>query len=303
MKNNTHITNPKHSYLYKVDNPTAPKLNSLIKLHKPNQPIRPLINSKTAPNYKIAKHIAKLLKNKIKLNNNYTIKNSYHLTEHLKNIKVNENTKLYSFDVKNMYTNIPITETINIITQKLIKNKEDDILIKQITSTLKTILNQNYFQHNQIIYQQTDGLAMGAPTSAIISEIFLQELDEQIINTIKTNDTNGKYYRYVDDTIYISQNNGKNIEKIKNTINKIHNNIKFTIEEETNNKLNFLDLTIINKIPKLEFKIYRKETQTDQIIPNNTNHPYQHKMATFHSLIHRMLRLPSVTQKRIKKGT
>lgn len=36
-----------------MDNPSALKLNSLIKLHKLNNLIRPLINAKTVPNYKI----------------------------------------------------------------------------------------------------------------------------------------------------------------------------------------------------------------------------------------------------------
>ena len=67
------------------------------------------------------------------------------------------------------------------------------------------------------LYYQTDGLAMGAPTSAIISEIFLQKLDEKIINIIKLNDPLGCYFRNADDTLYISQNNGININKVFNS--------------------------------------------------------------------------------------
>ena len=52
LKNSNKIINSKESYKYKMDNPSAPKLNSLIKLHKIDKPIRPLINAKTAPNLK-----------------------------------------------------------------------------------------------------------------------------------------------------------------------------------------------------------------------------------------------------------
>lgn len=47
-----------------MDNPWAPKLNRLIKLNKNDKPIRPLVNTKTAPNCKIAKLITKILKAK-----------------------------------------------------------------------------------------------------------------------------------------------------------------------------------------------------------------------------------------------
>ena len=65
-----------------MDNPCAPKLNSLIKLHKINKPIRPLINARTAPNYKISKLLTQILKHKIEHPAKYNIKNSIELTEH-----------------------------------------------------------------------------------------------------------------------------------------------------------------------------------------------------------------------------
>jgi len=38
-------------------NPTPPKLNARIKIHKPNNPIRPVVNNINAPTYKIAKKL------------------------------------------------------------------------------------------------------------------------------------------------------------------------------------------------------------------------------------------------------
>jgi hypothetical protein len=42
---------------------------------------------------------------------------------------------------------------------------------------MNTILEQNYFQHHHKYYKQTDGLAMGAPTSAILAEIYIQNME------------------------------------------------------------------------------------------------------------------------------
>ena len=69
--------------------------------------------------------------------------------EHLKTIKVNKDTKLYSFKISDMYTNIQIDDNIDIITNKLKTNNENSMYISQLTNTLKIILNQNYFQYKK----------------------------------------------------------------------------------------------------------------------------------------------------------
>ena len=41
--------------------PMAPKLNALIKTHKEDKPIRPVINNIQAPSYKLTKYLNKKL--------------------------------------------------------------------------------------------------------------------------------------------------------------------------------------------------------------------------------------------------
>ena len=55
-------------------------------------------------------------------------------------------------------------------------------------------LKQNYFEFNNKIYQQLEGLAMGSPLSNIIAEIFLQHIDTKIQNIIKSFDPNGIFF-------------------------------------------------------------------------------------------------------------
>ena len=68
--------------------------------------------------------------------------------------------------------------------------------------------------------------------------------------------------------------------------------MKFTIEVEYNNELNFLDLTLIKRINKLRYKIYRKPTSTDMVIHASSYHPYVQKIAAFNSLTHRLATIP-----------
>jgi hypothetical protein len=88
-------------------NPAPPSLHHTIKLHKSNTPIRPIINWKNAPTYELVKHLTKTLCNYLRLPYAYDIHNSLHLIADLKTIEINKDTSTFSFDIENVYINIP----------------------------------------------------------------------------------------------------------------------------------------------------------------------------------------------------
>ena len=108
---------------------------------------------------------------KVKLmnNNQYNIKNSVHLTKQLTKVPLRSQSKLISLDIKDMYTNIPITETLDIINQQLQILEYDSNIIQQLITLLSVSLKQNYFYYNQNFYEQRDGLPMGSPLYPILS--------------------------------------------------------------------------------------------------------------------------------------
>ena len=69
--------------------------------------------------------------------------------------------------------NIP-TRKATTITQNHIKKSEHTTKHNQRKKKTYTILSQNYFQFNNDYYRQEEGLAMGAPSSAILAEIFFK---------------------------------------------------------------------------------------------------------------------------------
>jgi hypothetical protein len=93
----------------------GPNLHATIKLHKQNTHIRPIINCRNAPAYELAKYLTKTIHKCLYLRNTYNIQNSIRLTTYLQSIKINEDVRICSFNVENMYTNIPKTEVVNII--------------------------------------------------------------------------------------------------------------------------------------------------------------------------------------------
>jgi hypothetical protein len=82
-----------------------------------------------------------------------------------------------SLDISNMYTNIPTKELISIIKSVCKNHTIEDTITREITTITNLIITQNYFSFKDKTYVQNNGLAMGAPTSSILSEFYLQFLE------------------------------------------------------------------------------------------------------------------------------
>jgi len=269
-------------------NPTTPTIRGLIKIHKAEAPIRPIINWENAPAYKIAKTLAKILNIHIPLHCAYNVKSFTQLINDMQVIKYNRNLRLASFDVTNMYTNVSSNELLGIIDTICQNNNIDRNIKTDITRLSEAIINQNYFQFMDQTYMQIEGLAMGAPTSSILSEIYLQFLEKNRIYNILTKHIKG-YFRYVDDILTVYDVHQSNIEDVLLEFNKLAPKLKFAIEKEEKQKINFLDLTIHRKRSRFSIDIYRKPTTTDTIIANDFCHPREQKMAAIHNLHNRMM--------------
>jgi len=149
----------------------------------------------------------------------------------------------------------------------------------ELLARYDTITKQNFFSFKQHIHIQTDGLAMGALSSSILSEIFLQHVEHTHIPHLSMKHKLVNYFRFVDDIPHIFDYNNTDIQSILTNLNTLHPNLKFTAEIEHNNAINFLDTTIHKPQDNIKISIYRKPTFTDTIIPNTSNHPSKHKYA------------------------
>jgi len=173
---------------------------------------------------------------------------------------------LASLDITNLYINIAVTETRDIISNTLKGNLLDPQTQQELLNWYDVITQQNYFTtYNEILIQR-NGLAMGAPTSGLISEFFLQNLEHLHLTNLSNKHKIINYLHYVDEILLIFDFNHTNIQNILNDFNAIQPTLKFTAQTETNNSINYLDVTIHKTPQKWKISIYRKPTFTD-------NHP------------------------------
>ena len=91
----------------------------------------------------------------------------------------------------------------------------------------------------------------------MIADIFMVELESVLVPKLK--DHVKKWRRFVDDTFaYVKRGS---IEYVLSVLNSFHDNIKFTYEQENNNKLAFLDVLFIRDYEKINTTVFGK-TQT-----------------------------------------
>lgn len=156
------IDKQQKKYLLQIK-PRPPTLKAQIKTHKENEPIRPVVNNIQAPTYKLAKFLNKWLQDRLSLPNTYVTYNSTILAHDLTKIKITESSRLATFDIKDLYVNIPIEETVRITKTLLTNTKINDNILNQACLLLETIMKQNYLQFDQKIYQPKERYRYGLP--------------------------------------------------------------------------------------------------------------------------------------------
>jgi hypothetical protein len=258
-------------------NPLDPTLKGLIKLHKPGQSIRPVVNWRGTPAYKLSKLFTQKINNMAPLLNTFNIRNTTDLLRNLQDTPMHPHFKLASLDITNLYSNILMGETRIILTSILKHHGTDPQTQQELLMWYSIITGQNYFIHNHKIITQRDGLTMGAPSSGLIAECFLQHTENTHLAPLSHKHKIINYIRYVDNVLVIYDFTHTDIHNILTYFNVIHPNLQFTAEIEVDNTLNYLDISILRSHNNLSTSIYRKPTFTDTIIPYTSNHPTQHK--------------------------
>jgi hypothetical protein len=116
---------------------------------------------------------------------------------------------------------MPKLEVLNIIRNIMESGPETKkVQEEEIINILKLIMEQNYFRFNQQYYKQTEGLEMDAPTSAILTEIYIQYIVHNKLHPILKKHQIIRYFRYVDHILIIYNQNKANIEETLTEFNK-----------------------------------------------------------------------------------
>ena len=104
------------------------------------------------------------------------VKNNQDFIHSLEEIRLKLEESMMSFDVKALFTSIPIQPALKIIKQLLEEDKNlhhrTIMSVKHISCLLECCLTNTYFSFQDKLYEQKEGAAMGLP-SAPLWQIYL----------------------------------------------------------------------------------------------------------------------------------
>lgn len=162
--------------------------------------------------------------------------------------------------------------------------------VDNIMRLLEFVLDNNYFIVDGTFYKQIFGCPMGSPVSAILANLVMEHVEERALITAPHPPK--WWYRYVDDShVCITR---EHLTEFHSHLNSVNEHIKFTVEEEKDGSIAFLDtMTSRNPDGTIKTSVYRKATHTDKYLQFNSHHPTQHKRSVARTLLDRAKNIPS----------
>jgi hypothetical protein len=169
-----------------------------------------------------------------------------------------------SFDVENLFTNIPLRETIDICLNKLFTDPTSTVIgLSRVffKKLLEHAVLNSFFLFNGVLYKQIDGVGMGLPLGPTFANLFMCSHETQWLDDCPLEFRPVLYQRYVDDTFLLFKQQS-HASLFLNFLNSRHSNIKFTMECEINSKLSFLDVLVSRENNRFDTSVFRKDSFT-----------------------------------------
>ena len=182
-----------------------------------------------------------------------------------------EDMKMASFDVKALFTNVPVQGALSAI-KKVINSIDDADLPLPKAAYMKMVtlcMNFGCLSFNGEEYLQKSGLAMGSPLSPVAACLYMETLEESDFFSIIGRDS--LWARYVDNVLVVVPKNTDLDEKLKQ-LNDVNEKVQFTVEMEHNQQIAFLDTCIIRTETCFKFKVHRKPTNKEDYVHFYSSH-------------------------------
>jgi len=208
MRDHEIINEKTHAYLNPTESRT-PQFYCLPKIHKENNPGRPIVSGNNSPTENLSKFVDKHLRPLVQNVPTY-IQDTTHFLRKLNEIELQKPNPsdpnyhkplLVTLDVKSLYTNIPHEEGLDAIKDALETRINPKVPTNTLVEATRLILKSNNFDFNNKHYLQVSGTAMGTSMAPSYANLFLGKWESKFWNEQdKTPDLN---CRFIDDVFLI----------------------------------------------------------------------------------------------------
>ena len=135
-------------------------------------PIRPNIFKMDTATYRLAKHLAKL-EEEHKCEEHKNLKITKNFLEKIGKVKVAKGYQMISFDVKALFTNVPLEYTIDLVLKRIYENHETSLPVTRNERNSPWCTKIVHFIVIDIVYLQTNGVAVGSPLGPVMTGKFV----------------------------------------------------------------------------------------------------------------------------------
>ena len=132
-----------------------PTFNGLLKIHKTNNPLRPILSSRGSVSYEVAKFLAKILKPLVGKSLHH-VRSTKDFVERVSKVTLQPGECLCSYDVTALFTSVPVDPALNIIKglleQDTSVHQRMVLSVQHILELLGFCLHNTYFSfQNQFL--------------------------------------------------------------------------------------------------------------------------------------------------------
>ena len=136
--------------------------------------MRRIVSFCGSPTYQLSKYLTTILQ-PLTDKSRRKLQSTEDFTNATKTVQIPDDYKLVSFDVKSLFTSIPLQLALQ-CTETAILQSTDPLPLptEDIMDLLNLCLTSTYFQYNGKHYKQLHGTAMGSPVSVVVAKIVMQ---------------------------------------------------------------------------------------------------------------------------------
>ena len=258
--------------------------------------MRPICSAIGTATYELGKYVASIIRPAASLSLGTDLNSTFQFVNQIRQQDLSS-SYMVSFDVRSLFTNVPLKKTIGICLNRLYRG-DSGITPSIPEETLKRLLQlcvcENTFVFGGNVYQQLDGVAMGSSLGPLLANIYMAHLEEEYILKTQHHFSPSFYRRYVDDTFCIIHTKD-HVDPFLNFINGIDDSIKFDKELEADDRLPFLDTVVKRSLNNVYPDVYTRVKPTDKGLFYNAQSfiPESYKSNLIYILVYRVFHIAS----------
>ena len=270
--------------LLRPANSRTPIFYMLPKIHKPNNPGRPVISSVNSHTEKLSAFVDQFVRplaQALPSHFSLLLRDTTDFIIRLKNLgRVPEDSILATLDVSSLYTNIDTDEALGIIEEELAKTGQIRPSAKTLTCLLEKVLKLNNFTFDNHNFIQVKGAAMGARAAPNFANMYMGRFEDTFVYRTEWSHYLIDWVRFIDDIFLIWKGSKSSLTTFIKYLNGVKPSIKFT-HEISYKSINFLDTKVIKDVQgNISTDIFQKPTDTHPYLQWTSAHPPHLKKST-----------------------